>query len=98
MEFLNDYIVVAVLVACLCVGYVIKHCIPTDKVNKFIPLVVAVLGIVINLWINMWAMTPEVLIGGLVSGLASTGFHQVFKQFIEKNNLAVPVPEENKAE
>lgn len=91
MEYLNDYIVVAVLVACLCVGYVIKHCIPSDKVNKFIPLVVAVLGIVLNLWINQWSMTPEVFTGGLVSGLASTGLHQVFKQFIEKPALAVPV-------
>lgn len=96
MEFLNDYIVVAVLVACLCVGYVIKHCIPTEKVNKYIPLIVAVLGVVINAWINEWSFTPEILIGGIVSGLASTGLHQVFKQFIEKNALAVPV--ENKPE
>jgi ABC-type sugar transport system permease subunit len=96
MEFLNDYIVVAVLVACLCVGYVIKHCIPTEKINKYIPLIVAVLGVVINTWINEWAFTPEILIGGIVSGLASTGLHQIFKQFIEKNTLAVPV--ENKTE
>lgn len=85
MEFLNDYIVVGVLLACLCVGYMIKHIVPSDKVNKFIPVIVGVLGVVINLWINMWSMTPEVLIGGLVSGLASTGMHQAFKQFIEKN-------------
>lgn len=85
MEFLNDYIVAGVLLACLCVGYMIKHVVPSDKVNKFIPVIVGVLGVVINLWINMWSMTPEVLIGGLVSGLASTGLHQAFKQFIEKN-------------
>ncbi len=91
MEFLYDYIVVAVLVACLCVGFVIKYCIPTEKVNKFIPLFVALLGVVINSWINAWAFTPEIVIGGLVSGLASTGLHQVFKQFIEKPVLAVPV-------
>lgn len=91
MEFLNDYIVAAVLVACLCVGFVIKHCVPTEKVNKFIPMFVALLGVVINSWINAWAFTPEIVIGGLVSGLASTGLHQVFKQFIEKPVLAVPV-------
>lgn len=84
MEFLNDYIVAAVLVACLCVGYVIKHCIPTEKVNKYIPMVVALLGVVINAWINEWTFTTEIFVGGLVSGLASTGMHQVFKQFIEK--------------
>lgn len=84
MEFLNDYFVLVVIAICLCVGYVIKHLIPTDKINKFIPLIMAVLGTVLNLWMNGWAFTPEILLGGLASGLASTGMHQAFKQFIEK--------------
>ncbi len=84
MEFLNDYIVLIVMGICLCVGYVIKNIIPTDKINRFIPLIMGVLGVVLNIWVNL-AFTPEVLLGGLVSGLASTGLHQLFKQFIEKN-------------
>ena len=84
MEYMYEYIVVAVVIACLCVGYVIKHCVASDKVNKYIPLIVAVLGVVINCWVNEWAFTPEILVGGLVSGLASTGMHQAFKQIIEK--------------
>lgn len=83
MDFLNDYLVLVVIGICLCVGYVIKHFIPTDKVNKYIPLIMAVLGTVLNLWMNNWAITPEILLGGLASGLASTGMHQAFKQFIE---------------
>ena len=90
MEFLNgifnDYLVLIVVGICLCVGYVIKHYIPTDKVNKFIPLIMAVLGVVLNAWVNGFAFTPDILLGGLVSGLASTGMHQAFKAFIEKNN------------
>ena len=86
MEFLNDYLVLIVMGICLCVGYVIKHLIPTDKVNKFIPLTMAVLGVILNVWLNGWAFTPEILLGGLASGLASTGLHQAFAQFIEKNN------------
>lgn len=85
MEFLNEYIVIAVVIACLCVGYMVKHCVPSDKVNKYIPLMVALLGVVINSWINDWSFTPQILIGGLVSGLASTGMHQAFKQVIEKS-------------
>lgn len=85
MEFLNEYIVIAVVIACLCVGYMVKHCVPSDKVNKYIPLMVALLGVVINSWINDWTFTPQILIGGLVSGLASTGMHQAFKQVIEKS-------------
>lgn len=86
MEFLNDYLVLIVIGICLCVGYVMKHFIPTDKVNKFIPLTMAVLGVILNVWLNGWAFTPEILLGGLASGLASTGMHQAFAQFIEKNN------------
>lgn len=85
MEFLNDYLVLIVLGICLCVGYVIKHAIPTEKINKFIPLIMAVLGVVLNVWISGFEFTPEVLLGGLASGLASTGMHQAFKQFIEKD-------------
>ena len=84
MEFLNEYLVLIVIGVCLCVGYVIKHIIPTDKVNKFIPLVMALLGILINAWVNAFAFTPEILLGGMASGLASTGMYEMFKQFISK--------------
>ena len=86
MEFLNDYLVLIVVGICLCVGYVIKHYIPTDKVNKYIPLIMAVLGVILNAWVNGFRFTPEILLGGLFSGLASTGAHQAFKAFIGKNN------------
>ena len=85
MEFLNDYLVLIVVGICLCVGYVIKNLIPTDAVNKFIPLIMALLGVGLNIWLN-WALTPEILLGGLLSGLASTGLYEVFHQFINKGD------------
>lgn len=85
MEFINDYIVLLVMGICLCVGYVIKHVIPSEKINRFIPLIMAVLGVGVNVWLNAFSFTPEILFAGLASGLASTGMHQVFKQFIEKD-------------
>ena len=84
MEFLNDYMVLIVVGICLCVGYVVKHLIPTDKINKFIPLIMAVLGVGLNVWVSGFTFTPDILLGGLFSGLASTGMHQLFKQFINK--------------
>ena len=84
MDFLNDYMVLVVIGICLCVGYVIKHVIPSDAVNRYIPLIMAVLGVVLNVWLSGFAFTPEILLGGLASGLASTGMHQLFKKFIEK--------------
>lgn len=82
--FLAAYAVPVILGICLCCGYILKNIVKTDKINAFIPLIMGVLGVVINVWIN-FAFTPEILLGGLISGLASTGLHQVFKQLIEKD-------------
>ena len=84
MDFLNDYMVLIVVGICLCVGYMIKHFITTDKVNKFIPTIMAVLGVLLNVWVNEFAFTPEILLGGLFSGLASTGLYEAFHQFLKK--------------
>ena len=83
MEFLNEYISMLVVAFCACVGYGIKHWIPNEKVNKFIPTILGLLGIVINLWINAWAFTPEIVLIGMLSGLASTGAHQMITKLIE---------------
>lgn len=84
LEFLNDYMILIVIGICLCVGYVLKHMIPSETINGYIPLIMAVLGVLLNMWLNKFAFTPEILLGGLASGLASTGLHQAFKQFIDK--------------
>ena len=76
--------VLIVVAVCLCVGYVLKHLVPTDKINPFIPLIMAVLGIFMNVWISGFKITPEILLGGMISGLASTGLYEAFKQFIER--------------
>lgn len=84
MDFLNDYLVLIVMGICLCVGFVVKELIPSDKVNRFIPLIMAVLGTFLNVWLNGFAFTPEILLGGMASGLASTGLYEAFAQFIKK--------------
>ena len=82
MEFLNEFMLPVVLGICLCVGYVIKKWIK-DVDNKYIPTIVAIIGVVLSIWISEWQITPEVILGGMISGLGSTGMHQLFKQFIE---------------
>lgn len=84
MEFLNEYIMPVVLGLCLIIGYIIKKWIK-DIDNKFIPTIVTVLGAVFAVWFNGWLVTPEIILSGLVTGAASTGLHQLFTQFIEKN-------------
>ena len=85
MDFLTEYSVPVIVGICLCVGFILKNVITTDKINKFIPLIVTVIGVVVNAWLNTWTVTPESLLSGMFSGLASTGMHQLFKQFIEKH-------------
>lgn len=85
MEFLNEYMLPVVLGICLCVGYVVKKWIK-DLDNKYIPTICAVLGIIVSVWISDWSITPQVVLSGMISGLGSTGMHQLFKQFIESSN------------
>ena len=77
-----DYVIVGI---CIVIGLLVKHCTPLN--NKYIPLIVAVVGLLVAVWSN-WGegITPIVLLGGLFSGLASTGFHQVFKQLFFTEN------------
>lgn len=84
LTFLAEYIVPVILGTCLAIGFILKNLVTTDAINRYIPLIVAVVGVALNVWINN-AFTAEILFGGLISGLASTGLHQLFKQFIENN-------------
>lgn len=72
MEILQDYIVIIVVGICLGVGYIIKHSLDFIP-NKYIPLIMGILGVILNVWLNGGAFAPEILLGGLASGLASTG-------------------------
>lgn len=85
LTFLNEYILPVVLGICLCAGYIVKKWLK-DVDNKYIPTIVTVLGIVLSVWINGWHITPEIVLSGMISGLASTGMHQLFKQFINNTS------------
>ncbi len=54
----------------------------TEKINRFIPLMVATLGCLVNVWLNRFSLTPQILLGGMVSGLSSTGLYEAFRGFL----------------
>jgi uncharacterized membrane protein len=81
VEFLSDFMIPVIIGICLLVGYIVKHWIK-DVDNKIIPTLCAVIGVLVAVWISWGNITPEVILSGLASGLASTGLHQAFKQFI----------------
>ena len=83
LSFLSEYLVLVIVGICLCVGYIVKKWIK-DVDNKFIPTICAALGVVLAIWLNGWSVTPAIILSGLLSGLASTGLHQLFVQYLNK--------------
>lgn len=90
MDFsvLTEHFVLIVIVACLVVGYIIKHAtfmkwLPNDN----IPIVLAVLGAGLNLAVS--GLSIESCVYGAVMGLASTGMHQAFKKFVENDKTDI---------
>jgi hypothetical protein len=82
VEFLSEYFMPVVVGICLCIGYIIKMWTPAD--NRIIPTVCGILGIFLAIWFNGWTVTPQIVLSGMFSGLASTGLHELFKQLIDK--------------
>lgn len=79
----TNYFVLVVLVACLVVGYILKTSL-TSFPNKYIPTVLALIGLTLNLAVS--GLSIESAVYGAVMGLASTGLHQAFTRFIEGKN------------
>lgn len=85
MDFsmLNEYFVMVVMVACLVVGYIIKHATFFKWINNDnIPIILAVVGAIVNTLVN--GLSVESVVYGAMTGLSSTGLHQTFKKFVEK--------------
>lgn len=82
MDFttLSEHFVVEVLLACLIIGYLLKHSF-TFISNKWIPTILAGVGAVLNIFVS--GMSIGSVVYGAFMGLASVGMHQAFKQFIE---------------
>lgn len=81
---LTQFFSIVVVGICLCVGYVIKNSLDFIP-NKYIPLIMLVLGTTINILMNInTGITAEVFLTGMFSGLASTGLHEMFKNLINK--------------
>lgn len=82
LSVLMQYIDILIVGICLCVGFIVKKWVK-DVDNKFIPTIVAALGLILKVISNIGiGITLEIVFSGLFSGLASTGLHQAFTQLI----------------
>ena len=79
----NQNFVILVVLACLIIGYIIKHASFLKWINNSdIPIILAVFGAIFNLIVS--GLSFSSIVYGALMGLASTGLHQSFKTFIEK--------------
>ena len=85
INFLVDYITPLILGICLLVGFVLKTAF--DKFpNKYIPLCALCMGTIIAILINLQSgINAEVILGGMISGLASTGLYEMLRNLLDKD-------------
>lgn len=84
---LADHFVLVVVLACLIIGYIIKHATFLKKIpNNDIPWILAIFGGVLNIFVS--GLSIESVVYGAFMGLASTGLHQIFKEFVESGTTS----------
>jgi len=82
MEFFQEYIVALIAAGCFCLGFILKH--SFDRLpNKYIPAILAGVGVVLNCWLNGWTADVGIVVGGLASGLAGTGLFELGKNLLK---------------
>lgn len=79
IEFIDELIMPIITAACLCIGYVMKKWLPQD--DKWIPTVLLIIGAISGC--ILFGCDYEGIVKGMVSGIASVGLHQVFKQHMK---------------
>ena len=84
IEFIDGLIMPIIVAGCFCLGYIIKKWMPTD--DKWIPTIVAAVGGILGFILTEDSGRVAIVTGivaGAISGLASTGLHQAFKQQLQ---------------
>ncbi len=86
ISFLLDYINLITLGICLCIGFALKYAKIFDWFgNQYIPLSALIMGTIINVLINYPGINAQVVLGGMISGLASTGLYEMMRNLLDKD-------------
>lgn len=91
LSMLTDFVSPIILIACLGVGYTI-HSLNNKILNSFIPIISASLGIILAIW-SLHSFTLPVVVTGMISGLASSGLYEAFKNMLNlPATAAIEIP------
>lgn len=82
LSYLLELINPIILGICLLVGYTLK--IAFDRFpNKYIPLAALCTGTIITVMIHFKSgVTAQIILGGMISGLASTGMYEMLRNLL----------------
>lgn len=84
MDFtvLTEHFTLVVTVACLTLGYIIKHTTLFKNIsNDNIPCILAIAGAILNVMVS--GISVETIVYGALMGVASTGLHEAYSNFVE---------------
>lgn len=83
VTFLLPYIDLVTLGICLCVGFAMKQAFQWFN-NRYIPLFMLILGTIIAIATHLSHIDATIILSGMISGLASTGFYEMLRNLINK--------------
>lgn len=86
LTFLLELIDPIILGICLLCGYALKYAFEKFP-NKYIPLTALCVGTALAIIVNFkTGITLEVILGGMISGLASTGLYEMLRNLLHKGD------------
>ena len=83
ISFLLEFIDPITLGICLALGYALKNAFEKFP-NKYIPLTALFVGTTLAIVLNFQNLTADIILSGMISGLASTGLYELLKNLINK--------------
>lgn len=82
ISFLTDFINPIILGICLITGFVMKQAFVKFE-NRYIPLAATCLGAILSVLLNLGELSASVILGGMISGLASTGLYEMLRNLLK---------------
>ena len=84
LSYLFEFIDPIILGICLLLGYALKNAFENFP-NRLIPLTAMIVGLTFSVVMNLAnGITADVVLGGMISGLASTGLYEMLRNLINK--------------
>lgn len=81
LSYLNELLSPVALGIALVIGFLVKYAIKSKAINRFIPIICAIVGLIVVACVDIptGMFGVDSILQGLVSGLAATGLFEAFR-------------------